>query len=190
MSSQVKPHITPAEYLALERQAEYKSEYLNGEIFAMTGASRRHNLVVTNIVVSLGQQLRRRPCEVYASDMRFKVSAAGLYTYPDVAVVCGEPLFEDKYVDTLLNPTLLIEVLSKSTERYDRIAKSDYYRTLDSLGEYLLVARDEYRIQQHRKQPDGDWLFLDSTAPDASIELPSIGCSLAMRDVYDKVPFD
>src|SRR5207253_1326999 len=132
MSQQIKSYISPQEYLRLEREAEFKSEYLNGEIFVMSGATRKHNLLTLNIGGSLNQQLRGRPCEVYAIDMRVKVSATGLYTYPDVAVVCGEPQFEDDYLDTLLNPTILVEVLSKSTERYDRIAKSSYYRTLDS----------------------------------------------------------
>src|SRR2546428_1618931 len=116
MSRQIRPYITPEEYLALERKAEHKSEYLHGEVFAMTGASRKHNLIATNILISLGQQLKGRPCEAYSSDMRVKVAATGLYTYPDIVVVCGDPKFEDDYVDTLLNPTLLVEVLSKSTE--------------------------------------------------------------------------
>ena len=147
MSQQIVPYVSPEEYLRLERQAEYKSEYVNGEIFAMTGASRKHNLVAGNIFRELGQQLRSRQCEAYVGDMRVKVTATGLYTYPDVVVVCGEPKFEDTFVDTLLNPTLLVEVLSQSTERYDRIAKSSYYRTLDSLSEHLLVAQDEVRLE-------------------------------------------
>jgi Uma2 family endonuclease len=135
MSHQIKPYISPEEYLALERKAEYKSEYLDGEIFAMTGASRKHNLISANVLGELRQQLKGNPCEAYASDMRVKVSATGLYTYPDVVVVCREPEFEDDYIDTLLNPTLLVEILSQSTERYDRIAKSSYYKTLGSLAE-------------------------------------------------------
>lgn len=190
MSQQIKPYISPEEYLRLERQAEYKSEYVNGEIFAMTGASRKHNLVAGNIFRELSQQLRSRQCEAYMSEMRVKVTATGLYTYPDVVVVCGEPKFEDKYVDTLLNPTLLVEVLSPSTERYDRIAKSSYYRTLDSLAEHLLVAQDEVRLEQYVKQPNGPWLLFESSSLDNIVELPSISCSLALRDVYDKVALD
>lgn len=190
MSSQIKPYISPEEYLTIERQSEYRSEYLNGEIFAMTRASRKHNLVGGNIFGEIRQQLKGRQCEAYASEMRVKVTATGLYTYPDVVVVCGEPKFEDKYFDTLLNPTVLVEVLSPSTERYDRIAKSSYYRTLDSLAEHLLVAQDEVRLEQYVKQPDGQWLLFESTSLDAIVELPSIGCSLALRDVYDKVTFD
>jgi Uma2 family endonuclease len=113
-----------------------------------------------------------------------------LYTYPDVVVVCGEPKFEDEYVDTLLNPTLLVEVLSQSTERYDRIAKSSYYRTLDSLAEHLLVAQDEVRLEQYVKQPNGQWSLFECSSLDKVVELPSISCTLALRDVYDKVSLD
>lgn len=187
MSQQVKSYVSPEEYLRLERQAEYKSEYLNGEIFAMSGASREHNLVTGNIVGELNQQLRGKPGEAYASAMRVKVTATGPYTYPDVIVVCGEPKFEDEYVDTLLNPTLLVEVLSQSTERYDRIAKSSYYRTLDSLAEHMLVAQDEVRFEQYVKQANGQWLLFEYTSLDGIAKLQSINCSLALRDVYDKV---
>ena len=190
MSQQLKSFVSPQEYLRLERQAEYKSEYLNGEIFAMSGASRKHNLLTTNISASLNQQLRGRPCEVYASDMRVKVRATGLYTYPDVVVVCGEPQLEDEYLDTLLNPTVLVEVLSKSTERYDRIAKTSYYRTLDSLQEHLMVSQDEIRVEQYAKQADGTWLLMEHRSLDSNVELQSIGCTPALRDVYDKVEID
>jgi Uma2 family endonuclease len=190
MSRQIKPYVTPEEYLALERRAEYKSEYLNGEIFAMTGASRKHNLIAVNIVSALAQQLRSRPCELYVSEMRVKVTAAGLYTYPDVAVVCGEPKFEDGFFDTLQNPTVLIEILSKSTERYDRIAKSDYYRTLDSLAEHLLVAQEEYKIEQYKRQPEGDWLLVETSSLAGVVDLRSIDCSLALIDIYNKVSLD
>jgi len=190
MSSQVKPFITPSEYLALERKAEHKSEYLNGEIFAMTGASRKHNLVAGNIFSELKQQLKARRCEAYMSDMRVKVPAPGLYTYPDVVVVCEQPKFEDEEVDTLLNPTLLVEVLSTSTERYDRIAKTSYYRTLDSLAEHLLVAQHEIRIEQSVRQPNGEWIQFAYGSLDNVVELKSIECSLLLRDVYDKVQID
>jgi Uma2 family endonuclease len=190
MSQQIKSYVTPEEYLRLERQSEYKSEYVNGEIFAMTGASHKHNLVAGNIFGELRQQLKGRQCEAYVGDMRVKVTATGLYTYPDVVVVCGEPKFEDEYVDTLLNPTLLVEVLSQSTERYDRIAKSSYYRTLDSLAEHLLVAQDEIRVEQYVKQANGQWLLFECGSIDKVVELPSISCSLALRDVYDKVSLD
>jgi Uma2 family endonuclease len=190
MSRQIKPYVTPEEYLALERKAEYKSEYLHGEIFAMTGASRKHNLIAVNILGELHRQLKGKPCEVYPSKMRVKVAATGLYTYPDVVVVCGEPQFEDDYLDTLINPTVLFEVLSKTTERYDRIAKSDYYRRIESLTEHLLVAQDEVHVAQFIKQADGQRSLIDFHSVDATIELDSISCSLALREVYDKVSLD
>jgi Uma2 family endonuclease len=190
MSQQIKEYVSPEKYLRLERQAEYKSEYVNGEIFAMTGASLKHNLIAGNVFGELRQQLKGRHCQAYVSDMRVKVTATGLYTYPDVVVVCGEPKFEDTYVDTLLNPTVLVELFSQSTERYDRIAKSSYYRTLDSLTEHLLVAQDEVRVEQYLKQQDGKWLLFESSSLDNVIELASISCSLALRDIYDKVPLN
>jgi Uma2 family endonuclease len=190
MSSKVLSYISPEEYLRLERQAEYKSEYLNGEIFAMTGASRKHNLISINLSSSLSQQLKGKSCEVYGSDMRVKVTTNGLYTYPDVVGACGKPDFEDDEIDTLLNPTVLIEILSTSTERYDRIAKTSYYRTLDSLAEHLLVAQHEYRIEQYVRGEDQRWSLFDYRSLDDIAQLQSIGCSLALRDVYDRIEID
>ncbi|MDT4896245.1 MAG: hypothetical protein QOH25_1322 [Acidobacteriota bacterium] len=189
MSSQPTTYLTPEEYLALERKAEYKNEYVDGEVVAMTGASRKHNLIVVNISGELRRQLKGRPCETYSGDMRVRIPSTRLYTYPDVVVVCDEPQFEDDYVDTLLNPTVIIEVLSESTELYDRGKKFGFYRTLESLAEYLLVAQDERRIEQYVKQPDERWLLSDHRAPEGTVELTSISCSLALREVYDKVTF-
>lgn len=190
MSSQVKVHHTPEEYLALERQAEYKSEYFNGEIFAMTGASRRHNLVVGNVFASLHGQLRKRPCEIYPSDMRVKVSQTGLYTYPDVVIVCGEPIFDDKQKDTLLNPTVLVEVLSKSTSSYDRGEKFEHYRKLDSLAEYLVIAQNKYHVEHYIRQPDNRWLLSETDDIQKTNHLSSIECDLTLADIYDKVEID
>ncbi len=188
MSRQTKKrHVTPEEYLAFERAAESKNEYFDGEIIAMTGASRAHNLIMANLIAELRQRLRGKPCEVYPSEMRVRIPSANAYTYPDVAVVCGEPQFEDGHVDTLLNPTLLIEVLSKSTASYDRRVKSGYYRTLPSLAEYLLVAQDEYHIAQHTKQSDGRWLLADIRGQEGRVDLPSVGCALSLSDVYERV---
>jgi len=190
MSQRILTYISPEEYLRRERQAEYKSEYLNGEIFAMGGASEVHNLIAGNIFGELRQQLKERSCRVYISDMRVKVHSVGLYTYPDVVIVCGEPEFEDNEFDTLLNPTVLIEVLSKSTERYDRIAKTSYYRTIDSLAAHLLVAQDEIRLEQYSRQPDGQWLFSEYLTLDAVVDLASIECTLKLSDVYDRITFE
>ena len=186
MSSQPKTYLTPDEYLAAERRNEYKSEYIDGEMVAMTGASRKHNLVAVNITREISQQLRGRPCELYTNDMRVRIPARG-YAYPDLVVVCGEPQFEDDDLDTLLNPTLIIEVLSESTERYDRGRKFGFYRTIESLAEYVLVAQDEYRIEQYAKQPDGRWLLTDHRSPEDSVEMASIQCTFALREVYEKV---
>ncbi|HKY03763.1 MAG TPA: Uma2 family endonuclease [Blastocatellia bacterium] len=187
MARNPKMPVTPEQYLALERDAEQRSEYLDGEMVAMTGASRRHNLIVTNLVGELRQQLKGKPCEVYASDMRVKVLASGLYTYPDVVVVCGEPRFEDEHVDTLLNPTLIIEVLSESTESYDRGKKFGYYRTINSVTEYLLIAQDKLRVERYVKQGDDRWLYSEAASLDETIELSSVECALALKEVYDKV---
>jgi Uma2 family endonuclease len=187
MSRQVKPYVSQEEYLAIERQAEYRNEYVNGEVFAMTGASRKHNLIAGNVLGELRQQLKGKPGEVYPGKMRVKAPASRSYVYPDVVVVCGEPKLEDAYLDTLLNPTLVVEVLSKSTESHNRLAKAGYYRTIESLVEYMLVAQDEYRVEQYVKQTDGRWLLADIRGLESIIDLQSIGCSLVLRDVYDKV---
>jgi len=187
MSSQPTSYLTPEEYLALERQAEYKNEYVDGEVVAMTGASRKHNLIVFNIAREISQQLKGRPCEGYSGDMRVRIPSTRLYTYPDVVIVCGEPQFEDDYVDTLLNPTVIIEVLSESTELYDRGKKFGFYRTIPSLAEYLLIAQDEQRIEQYTKQQDGRWLLSEYRSTDDVAEMASIQCELALKEVYDKV---
>lgn len=189
MSSQSTTYLTPEEYLALERKAELKSEYIDGEIVAMTGASRKHNLVVVNLTGEIRRQLRGRSCEAYANDMRVRVPSNRLYTYPDVVVVCDEPQFEDQEFDTLLNPTVIIEVLSESIELYDRGKKFSFYRTLESLAEYLLIAQDECRIEQFVRQSDGGWLLSEHRSPEDAVKLDSIQCSLELREVYDKVAF-
>jgi Uma2 family endonuclease len=189
MLSQAKTRMSVEEYLAFERQAPYKSEYFNGEVFAMSGASRRHNLISLNIGAELRAQLRQRPCEVYTSDMRVKITRTGLYTYPDVVVVCEEATFEDADVDTLLNPTLLVEVLSKTTEDYDRGGKFEHYRTLPSVQEYLLVAQERCHIVHYTRQPDNTWLLAETDDISDHIRLPSLGCDLALSEVYAKVHF-
>jgi Uma2 family endonuclease len=187
MSSQPKTRFTPEEYLTLERQADYRSEYYRGEIFAMVGASREHNLISLNSAASLHRQLTQRPCEVYTNDMRVRVSPTGLYTYPDVIVVCGEPRFDDEQNDTLLNPTVVIEVLSKSTEAYDRGLKFEHYRTLDSLTDYLLVAQDKPLVEHFARRPEGQWLFTEAQGRESRLRIESIACELALEDVYQKV---
>jgi len=188
MSAQAQiAYITPEEYLSLERQAEYKSEYFDGEIFAMTGASEAHNQIVANLMIEIGTQFKKRPCKVYANDMRVKVSPTGLYTYPDIVAVCEQRHFDDEQKDTLLNPTVIIEVLSSSTADYDRGTKFEQYRTLDSLKEYILIAQDKYHIEHYVRQANHQWLLSETNDLQDMIELPSIQCSLAVSEVYDKV---
>ncbi len=179
-------HYTVEDYLTLERSASYKSEFRDGQIYAMTGASRKHNLVSGNIYRELSLQLKKRSCEAYINDMRVKATEASSYYYPDVTVVCGTPHFEDAQVDTLLNPTLLIEVLSPSTEAYDRGKKFAHYRKIASLREYLLVAQDQPNIERYLRRGDV-WILSEVLGIEASIALESIDCVLSLREVYDKV---
>lgn len=187
MSTQPVRRLTPAEYLEIERRSETKHEFYRGEMFAMAGAKREHGLITLNIGADLHTQLANRKCEVYTSDMRVKVDQTGLYTYPDVVATCQEPRFEDARVDTLLNPQVVVEVLSDSTESYDRGKKFDHYRRVDSLREYVLVAQDEPHIELYSRQADGGWLLTEARGLDAAIELPAIGCRLKLAEVYAKV---
>jgi Uma2 family endonuclease len=188
MSSLAKPLFSPEQYLALERQARDRSEYINGHIFAMAGASRQHNLIAGNIFGELRNQLRGRPCEAYINDMRVKVNATGLYTYPDVAALCDEPIFEDAQGDSLLNPSVIVEVLSDSTEAYDRGEKFAHYRRLESLRDYILIAQNLIRVEHFTRQGD-NWLFSEANSLSSSIHIPSIDCTIALQDIYERVQF-
>jgi Uma2 family endonuclease len=188
VTSHAEKHPLSAEdYLIMERTADTRHELVDGEIFAMTGASRAHNLINGNVFAALHSQLKDRPCEIYNNDMRVKISPAGDYVYPDIVVVCDPPRFEDEHVDTLLNPTLIIEVLSDSTEAYDRGGKFTAYRTLDSLSEYLLITQHEARIEHYTRQTPAGWLLTEVTGLPNSLELPSINCRLMLNEVYAKV---
>lgn len=180
--------ITPEEYIVKERKAEFKSEYRNGQIVAMPGASHQHNLLSGNIFGHIFIQFLDRTCQIYANDMRVKVSNSGLYTYPDVVVVCDEPQFEDNHVDTLLNPTVIVEVLSPSTEEYDRHDKFMSYQTLESLQEYILVSQNSVHVEQYVRQ-NGNWILREFRSLDDMLQLASIECQLAVRAIYAKVQF-
>jgi Uma2 family endonuclease len=190
MSLPESKFVTSEEYLALERQSEKKSEYWDGEIFLTTGASRAHNLIVLNVGGELREQLKERPSEVYPSDMRLRIPNTARYVYPDVSVVCGEPQFEDEASDTLLNPTVIVEVLSPSTETFDRGKKLDSYRTIPSLQDYVLMAQDEYRVYLYTRQTDNRWLLSEATQLDQFVQLNSIGCRLPLTEVYRKITRD
>jgi len=187
MPSQPQLRYTLEEYLALERKAKYKSEYFNGEIFAMSGASERHNLIVGNVFAALHAQFRNRPCKAYASDMRVKVGQTGLYTYPDVVALCEEAQFDDNQKDTLLNPTVIFEVLSPSTEAYDRGEKFAHYRKLASLSEYVLISQDKPHVEHYVRQSDNQWLLSEASSLQDTMHLPSINCSLVLAEIYEKV---
>jgi Uma2 family endonuclease len=185
-SAAAKTRCTPQEYLVFERKSPIKHEYRDGLIFEIPRSNRWHNLIAGNLFGEVSRQLRDRPCEVYAVNMRVLVRRTGLYTYPDVAAVCGEPRFEDSAVDTLLNPNMIVEVLSDSTEAYDRGKKFGHYRRLESLREYVLVAQDEMRVERYIRQGD-DWLLTELSSLDDTLHLESIGCAVAVREIYAKV---
>lgn len=190
MASVTKPLLTPEQYLERERLAEYRSEYLNGEIFAMAGGSEAHILISTNLLRELSTQLKGRPCKTYTSDMKVEVASSGLFTYPDVTVVCGPAQFRDKRRDVVQNPRVIVEVLSPSTEAYDRGAKFAQYRRIESLTDYFMVGSVEPRVEHYRRQEDGAWLLLEVFGLEGSVPIDSIGCDLLMREIFDRVEFE
>jgi Uma2 family endonuclease len=189
MSAQPQPRLTPEQYLEAERAAEFKHEYYNGQIYAMSGGSYRHGQIIGNVTTELTNGLKRRPCSVVPQDLRLRVSPDGLYTYPDVIVICGDPRFADNRQDTLLNPALIVEVLSPSTEAYDRGFKSAQYRTVESLEEYALVSQAEPRVEVFRRQPGGHWLLSEAIGLDAVCHFESLECSVPLAEIYAKVTF-
>jgi Uma2 family endonuclease len=189
MSAQAQPRLTPEQYLAAERAAEFRHEYYNGQIYAMSGGSYRHGQIIGNLTTELNNALKRRPCSVVPNDLRLRVSPDGLYTYPDVIVICGEPRFADDQHDTLLNPALIVEVLSPSTEAYDRGFKSAQYRTVESLQEYALVSQLEPRVEVFRRQSGGHWLLSEAIGLEAVCHFESLDCAVPLAEIYAKVTF-
>lgn len=185
-----KIFFSPKEYLELERKAEYKSEYFNGEIFAMSGASKNHNKIAANLTALIWNKLRNSKCKVYGSDMRVNISESGLLTYPDLTIVCEEEKFLDKEFDTLLNPTIIIEILSESTEKFDRGIKFEHYRKINSLKEYLLVSQTSPKIEQFIKQADGKWLYSESVGLNSIISIPTIEFELPLNDVFFNIDYN
>jgi Uma2 family endonuclease len=183
-----KPKLyTPAEYLEFERRAEVKHELIDGEIFEMAGATRNHNRISTNVVRLLDTQMLERDCNVYGSDMRVKITVTEKYTYPDVVAVCGEEIYEDENEDTLLNPRLIIEVLSKSTAGYDRGAKFEYYQTIESFQEYVLISQEPFRVEQYVRKTKNEWTYFEFRQSEEVVRLNSIGCELSLKDIYHKI---
>jgi Uma2 family endonuclease len=187
MSTLSQNTLSEKDYLAIERSSAQRHEYYQGEIFAMGGASANHNQIVANVMVSLGLQLKQRPCRVWASDMRVKLDKSGLYTYPDIVAFCGQPHYDDDRKDTLLNPTVIIEVLSPSTEAYDRGEKFSHYRQVDTLREYVLIGQEKPRIERYVRQPEQKWLLEEVSDLVSSIRLAALDCELRLSDVYEKV---
>lgn len=187
MSSPARARLTPEEYLEIERKADLKSEYLSGEMFALAGTTAAHALIVTNVISALHDQVKDRPCTVYSTDLRVRVSESGLYTYPEVFVICGPPEFIDAHLDTVTNPKLIVEVLSESTRDYDRGRKFEQYRSLGSFEEYVLIAQERCHVEHFVRRPDGSWVLTETSDADGELELSSIGCALKVSEIYDKV---
>lgn len=187
MASNPRPIVAPSLYLERERAATHKSEYINGEIYAMAGASEAHNLITANAIASLHGRLKTQGCRVYGNDMRVKVPTTSLYTYPDIVIVCGRRVFDDSHQDTLLNPVILMEILSPSTEAYDRGEKFAHYRRLGTLQEYILIAQDKMSVEQYVRQADGSWNLRIAESPSESVVFQAIESTLPLSDLYDRV---
>jgi Uma2 family endonuclease len=187
MSSLPEPYFTPEEYLDLERHAVEKSGYLSGHILAMAGASPEHITLTANLTSELHSQLRGSPCRVYPSDLRVRVPTKDFYTYPDIAIVCGGLIFDERDPSTVTNPNAIFEVLSPSTELYDRGDKFAYYRQIPSLTDYILVAQNRYRIEHFFRQSTGEWLFRVAEGLEESLEIPSLGVSLRLSAIYEYI---
>ena len=185
MATQPFPKLTEHDYLALERAADFKSEFVDGEIYAMSGGTFRHGGLAVRLIVELDNQLRGRHCRVFNSDVRVRAAKKGSYLYPDLSVVCGPIETFEGADDILANPIVIGEVLSPSTADYDHGKKFEIYREIPSLMDYLLIHSDEVFIEHFTRQPDGNWLLSDHKGADASLELPSIGCRLVLAGIYE-----
>jgi Uma2 family endonuclease len=181
--------LTEAEYLQTERAAEFKSEFYEGEMFAMSGGTLQHSLIATNLAGEFRQRLKGGSCVAYNTDLRVKIETTGLLTYPDLSVICGPARFVAGTDDTVVNPTVLVEVLSDSTEAYDRGTKFEHYRQIPTLQEYLLVSQKAPRIEQFIRQADGHWLLKEAAGMEKSLELPSLGISVSLAEIFAKVEF-
>jgi Uma2 family endonuclease len=182
--------MTDEQYLAFEDSSEYRHELIDGYIYAMAGASTNHSRICTDIITSLNIQVRKRPCIVHGEGMRVRPREKGSFFYPDVSVVCGEEKLTGEGVPSLTNPNLIIEVLSPSTEKVDRGVKASAYRGMESVKEYLFVSQSSAHIEHYTRMPNGHWDFVEYKGLEAVVDLPSIECTLALEDVYEKVEFE
>ena len=178
-----------AEYLQIERESLDKHQFYQGEMFQMAGASRQHNRIVTNLIREVSSRLKGGPCQVYPSDLRVHIPSTGLYTYPDVTVVCGEEDFIDDHVDTLTNPTVIFEVLSDSTEKFDRGAKFRHYRSVASLRAYVLVAQNEACVDLLERIDEGHWKFTPVAGLEDTLHIETLNCDLPLAEIYANVEF-
>ena len=184
------PTFSPEDYLSLERVSEIRHEYLDGFVYAMAGESPTHSIICFNIAVAVGERIKGTPCRGYSPNMKVRTKDESLYSYPDLAVVCGEPVYHDKHGDVLVNPTVVFEVLSRSTEAYDRGEKSQRYRTeIESLRDFVLVAQDRPRVEHFSRGADGDWSRAEIEGLDGVLSLASIDCRVRLADVYDRIAF-
>jgi Uma2 family endonuclease len=179
--------VTEEQYLAMDRAAEFRSEFLDGEIIAMSGGSMRHADVQANVIGELFAALRGSDCRVYSSDFRVRVSKTRMYAYPDVSVVRGKPVLADERQDVLLNPAVIFEILSPSTEKYDRGVKFQHYRTIDSLKDYILVGQDAIRVEHYTRGDDNTWTLHDNQRLEEELKIASIAVSLPLSRIYDRV---
>lgn len=189
MSAVPKHKMTVAEYLAIEKSATFKSEFFDGEMFAMAGASRQHNRLKDNLVIRIGSQLLGGPCQTFSSDQRLLIDRTGLYCYPDLLIVCGEVESTEDDVDTITNPRVVIEVLSPTTERYDRGAKFRHYQQVPSLVEYVLVSQDEAVVERFVRQADGSWALVSFVGLEAELALTAVPVRVPLADIYAGVDF-
>jgi Uma2 family endonuclease len=191
MTAQPVPQLSFEDWLAAERAAtDQRSEFVAGEVFAMTGATEAHNLIVANVVRELGSALKGRPCRVYPSDLKVRIEAENIGTYPDAMVICGDRTFYDDRRDVVTNPTLIVEVLSESSEAYDRGNKFRYYRALPSLQTYLLLSQQRVQAELFLRQPDGSWNLSAFAHPTDRIPLAAIGAEFVLGEAYDKVELE
>ena len=190
MVAKPQKYYSPEEYLALEEATDYKSEYYQGEIFAMSGGSANHNRIAKNLVIALEVALESKPCETFITDMRLLVKKNGLYTYPDVMVICGQLEFAEGRTDTLTNPIVIVEVLSKSTQDYDRGAKFELYRAIETLQDYVLIDQARVHMEYFRKLEDGRWLLQEFNQLEAILRIEAVGVEIPLSRVYQRVEWE
>lgn len=190
MVAQPQKRYSPEEYLALEETAEYRSEYYRGEIFAMSGGSANHNRIIKNLVITLDAALEGKPCETFVTDMRLHVRKNSLYTYPDVMIVCGRIEYVKGRTDTITNPVVIFEVFSESTQAYDRGAKFELYRAIETLQDYVLVDQSRVHVEYFHKLEDGRWLLTEFNNLEGVLMLESVGVEIPLSRVYQRVEWE